>query len=250
MKTWKAQVGSVFAELYLGDCFDLFDAVAGRVDVTITDPPYDPKTHSGAATASFTKRGSVEVVNELDFGSLPSVEDVVAEVLRVSKTWSIAFCPLEWLGRYQAAAGPAWVRAGIWDRVTNAPQLSGDRPAQGGEGLAIMHRPKKRKRWGGGGKAAIWRYQVERGQKLHPTQKPERLLRDLVDQLSSEGETVFDPFCGSGTTGVAAVKLGRSFIGVERDEKHFDAARKRLASALDAVAFLNTCQVEILGGGR
>lgn len=250
MTSWKAQVGSVFAELYLGDCFDLFASVAGRVDVTITDPPYDAKTHSGAATASIRKAVEGGEFNELDFESLPSVEDVVPELLVVSKTWTVVFCPLEWLGRYQVAAGAAWVRAGIWDRVVNAPQLSGDRPAQGGEGLAIMHRPRKRKKWAGGGRAAIWRYMVERGQKVHPTQKPERLLRDLVDQFTVEGETVFDPFCGSGTTGVAALKLGRSFIGFERDAKHFDTARKRLASALDAVAFLGGVSVDMSGGSR
>lgn len=246
----KAQVGPVSVELHLGDCFDLFASVAGRVDVTITDPPYDAKTHSGAATASIRKAVEGGDFNELDFSALDSVEDILPELLMLSKTWTLVFCPLEWLGRYQAAAGKAWVRAGIWDRVVNAPQLSGDRPAQGGEGLAIMHRAGKRKRWSGGGRAAIWRYQVERGQKQHPTQKPERLLRDLVDQFTEEEQTVFDPFCGSGTTGVAAVKLGRSFIGFERDPDHFETAWKRLSVALDVAAFLRGVPVEICWGGR
>jgi len=252
MERWKATVGTISAELWLGDCWDLFGRVEeGRVDVTITDPPYDLKTHSGAATASIRKAVEGGDFNELDFDELSdgAVEDLTKELLLFAKTWTLVFCPLEWLGRYQAAAGLSWVRSGIWDRVVNAPQLSGDRPAQGGEGLAIMHRAGKRKRWRGGGKAAIWRYEVERGRKQHPTQKPERLLRDLVDLFSEEGATVFDPFAGSGTTGVAAVKLGRSFIGFERDRAHFETAKKRISSALDQVSFLSGVSISVSGGG-
>ena len=63
----------------------------------------------------------------------------------------------------------------------------------------------------------------------HPTQKPLNLVRELV--MRTEG-TLFDPFMGSGTTGVACVNLGRSFIGIEREPKYFDIACRRISEAL------------------
>lgn len=62
----------------------------------------------------------------------------------------------------------------------------------------------------------------------HPTQKPLRLVRDLVNRTKG---VVLDPFMGSGTTGVACAKMGRSFIGVEIDEGYFDIACKRIRDA-------------------
>ena len=66
---------------------------------------------------------------------------------------------------------------------------------------------------------------------LHKWQKPLDLFSYLVSRWSSEGETVFDPFMGSGTTGVACVQLGRSFIGCEIDQRYFSIAEKRIKSA-------------------
>lgn len=62
----------------------------------------------------------------------------------------------------------------------------------------------------------------------HPTQKPVRVLEHCVKLASKEGDVVFDPFMGVGSTGVAALNLGRKFIGVEIDEKYYKASEKRL----------------------
>ncbi len=66
----------------------------------------------------------------------------------------------------------------------------------------------------------------------HPTEKPVSLMCDLIDNAT--GTTICDPFMGSGTTGVAAVKRGKRFIGIEIDEKYFDIACKRIQAAVDA----------------
>ena len=68
------------------------------------------------------------------------------------------------------------------------------------------------------------------GRKTHPTQKPEALLTRVLLAASNPGDIVLDPFFGSGTTGAAAKRLGRSFIGVERDEGYAAAARARIAA--------------------
>jgi modification methylase len=67
------------------------------------------------------------------------------------------------------------------------------------------------------------------GRKAHPTQKPESLLHRLILATSRPGELVLDPFFGTGTTGAAARRLGRRFIGIERDANYLEIARKRLA---------------------
>ena len=75
---------------------------------------------------------------------------------------------------------------------------------------------------------------VPRKEKLHgyhPTQKPLRLVRRAIVASSREGDLVFDPFCGSGTTGVAAKELGRFFVGVEREEEYAELAERRIGAA-------------------
>ena len=64
--------------------------------------------------------------------------------------------------------------------------------------------------------------------KLHPTQKPVELLEYLIKTYTQEGETVLDNTMGSGSTGVAALNLGRKFIGIELDEKYFEIAKNRM----------------------
>jgi site-specific DNA-methyltransferase (adenine-specific) len=64
----------------------------------------------------------------------------------------------------------------------------------------------------------------------HPTQKPLKVMVFSVEK--TKGETILDPFMGSGTTGVAAIQLGRKFIGIEREPKYFDIACKRIEQAV------------------
>jgi len=68
--------------------------------------------------------------------------------------------------------------------------------------------------------------------KVHPTQKPVALLEYLIKTYTLEGETVLDNCMGSGSTGVACVNTGRNFIGIEKDDKYFEIAKKRIADAV------------------
>jgi len=70
----------------------------------------------------------------------------------------------------------------------------------------------------------------------HPTQKPRALLRRIILASTNEGDTVFDPFTGSGTTGVAAVSLERNFIGCEKEKQYYRLAEKRLEKELETLA--------------
>ena len=79
----------------------------------------------------------------------------------------------------------------------------------------------------------IWRFKIEREQE-HPTQKPLALMGHIVKASSRPSNCVLDPFMGSGTTGVACINLGRKFIGIEREPKYYDIARRRITEALSS----------------
>jgi site-specific DNA-methyltransferase (adenine-specific) len=76
--------------------------------------------------------------------------------------------------------------------------------------------------------AASWQHDIFTE---HPSQKPIGLIRKLVEDFTHKGDTIFDPFMGSGTTGVACMQLGRNFIGCEIDEGYFGIAEKRIKQA-------------------
>jgi site-specific DNA-methyltransferase (adenine-specific) len=71
-----------------------------------------------------------------------------------------------------------------------------------------------------------WQYS---GNRLHPTQKPVQPLKTLIGAFTKPGAVVLDPFCGSGSTLIAAQELGRRFIGIELDEQHHRTASSRIA---------------------
>jgi DNA modification methylase len=66
--------------------------------------------------------------------------------------------------------------------------------------------------------------------RVHPTQKPIKLMEEIIDQFTKPGDTVLDPFMGSGTTGVACVRTGRNFIGIEIDPDFYKIASERILS--------------------
>jgi site-specific DNA-methyltransferase (adenine-specific) len=67
--------------------------------------------------------------------------------------------------------------------------------------------------------------------RFHPTQKPIRVMTSIIEAFTKKGDTILDPFMGSGSTGVACVKLGRNFIGIEKEPKYYDIAARRIAEA-------------------
>ena len=78
----------------------------------------------------------------------------------------------------------------------------------------------------------LWTLSATRHLTIHPTEKPESLLRRIILIGSKEGDTVLDPFMGSGTTGAVAKQLGRNFIGIEIDQSYFDMATRRIENAV------------------
>ncbi len=217
------------------------------VDVTLTDPPYNERTHKGARV----KDASLQRETTVHFAALDGF-GWWGESLRVTRRWCLAFCAPEQLGGYEAVAEDAWIRAGVWVRVAAAPQFTGDRPGTGADAIAIAHR-EGRKRWNGGGSVAVWSHGFARDEvgaaRVHETQKPLRLMRELVRLFSDPGEVVADWHAGSGTTGVAALLEGRRVILVERNPEHAETCRRRLAETLPGEGSRKAKQLGLFAGG-
>lgn len=212
----------------------------------ITDPPYSEHVHGknmrqlrgsgGNAANDGVKRGKVGAFS-LGFDALETQHrrELAEEFARLISRWVLVFSDAESVHFWREdleAEGLPHIRQGAWVKLNCQPQLTGDRPAVGSEAVQISHR-KGRKKWNGGGLPAVWAYSIAtdrsgRGDRVHTTQKPLDLMLRLVELFTDPGDIVLDPFAGSGTTGVACLRLGRRFIGVERDERYAAIATERL----------------------
>lgn len=211
------------------DTFSLLPTMTDQsVDVVISDPPYDEFTHGFGKSTSTWSDARPQGIKQ--FEPLSDAPSLAGHLVRVAKRWAVAFCALEQLSSYRSGIKvKEWVRSGVWDKIVPGPQVTADRPGQAVEGLAIMHREGK-KRWNRGGGAGIWRQLPAHGKERfdHPSPKPIKLMLDLVADFSEPGEVIFDPFAGTGTTGVAALRLGRRVILVEQLPEFVIVCRKRL----------------------
>jgi DNA modification methylase len=217
--TWQTSDGSV--KLFLGDCLDVLPTL-DVVDAVVTDPPYGIGERTG--TISETRQHKNDYVGMDD--SMAYIETVVlpafdmcvklARTIIVTPGSKAAFYypqPTSVGGFYQ----PAAVGMCSWGRQTFQPILFyGPDPHAG---KTIQHTTYK-----------LTEAATPNG---HPCPKPLKAWTWVVTRASREGETILDPFMGSGTTGVACVRTGRKFIGIEKEERYFDIAAKRIEAELN-----------------
>ncbi len=222
--------------IYHGNCLDVLPSLEA-VDHVICDPPYSVmvvNTSKGARhdTYGAAKRRDLEYA-----GVTPDIRaEVSQQIGRLTRRWALVFCDSESLSDWRealVAGGLRHVRGGAWVSPACTPQFSGDRPGTGWEACEIAH-SAARTRWNGGGRPAVWivnrplNGSEERASTGHPTPKPLALLTHIVSDYTDSGETILDPFMGSGTTLVAAKRLGRKAIGIEIEERYCEIAAKRL----------------------
>ena len=232
--------------LYHGKAEHVLPTFDHQVDHVITDPPYSEKVHSNSRSqrmVAANDRGGkygADVRRNVDLGFdhlTPELRQLCSrEFARLARRWILVFSDVEsdCLWRDDLTAnGLQYVRTGAWIKVGATPQFSGDRPATGFEAVTIAH-PPGRKRWNGGGKHAVWTHAIvldrgRNGARLHTTQKPLSLMAELVGLFTDDGETILDPFAGSGTTLLAAKRAGRRAVGVEKSERYCEVIAKRLS---------------------
>lgn len=209
-------------ELYLGDCAEILRALDVDGAAVVSDPPYGMNYDTDSTRFSGRTRGNPRGQGRSDrtikgddraFDPAPwlAFKEVIlfganhfAERLPVGTT-------LIWLKRYPEHYGSflsdaevAWQRGGVGVYVFNAPDSMG----------------RRRQEYSG---------DAFGGETAHPFQKPVALMSWCLDRVKSR--RVLDPYMGSGTTGVACAKTGRSFIGIEIDEGYFDTACRRIQRA-------------------
>jgi DNA modification methylase len=229
--------------IYHGDCLDILPQL-GQVDHVITDPPYESESHTLARRvkrdgepldkwAWVDKKGTPRY-ESLSFAPIDEATRVAFATAagQMVKRWVLVFCQAEGAHKWEAAlvsAGLTRRRWCVWVKPGAQPQFSGDRPGVGYETMVACH-ASGRSRWNGGGTVGVFQHAKPNQPNLeHPTTKPESLMRELVTLFTDEGETILDPFMGSGTTLVAAKRLGRKAIGIELNEKYCEVAAKRCA---------------------
>lgn len=213
--------------IFCGDCRDIVSRLKLEIDHVITDPPYEAEAHTR------TRRTRAYLEDRSPFEDIP-FDPITGEqrkmLCELNCKWLMAFCQVEAVAKYQEALGAKYRRAMAWVKPDSSPQFTGDRPAQGFECIALGWCCGGRSKWNGGGKRGVFTHMIRDGEdREHPTQKPLDLMHDLVRLFSNPGETILDPFMGSGTTLVAAKNLGRKAIGIEIEEKYCEIAVKRLS---------------------
>lgn len=196
------------ATLYLGDCMEILPTLP-KVDAVITDPPYGIGASAGTGKYGRLK---IEASSDLVWDEAPPADDLLLTVvqagsksivfggnyfgLRPTRNYLIWDKGAGFKGRDFAECEMAWCS---WDG--NARVLTYDPLARG-----------------------------DYRDKQHPTQKPVAVMSWAIGH-AGEAETILDPFMGSGSTGVAALQLGRKFIGIEREPMYFDIACRRIEQA-------------------
>jgi len=225
------QIGD--ATLYLGDCREVLPELA--VDHIISDPPYEAVMQKRWGVLSAQAPSSHVQHADLGFDAIDEIrDDVTAAIVKASGGWAILFCMAEGVRAWRDAietAGAKYKRAMVWVKPDAMPQFNGQGPSVGHEMMVAAWCGTGHSRWNGGGKPGTFTFTKNTVGAEHPTQKPLPLMLELVSLFSFPNDMVCDPFMGSGTTGVACAQMGRSFIGIEQNERWFDLACKRIAEA-------------------
>jgi len=206
------------ATLYLGDCAEILPTL-GKFDAVVTDPPYGidvlNKTYKfidDQPGKCLAKKRKFEDSGEWD-KSAPSAN--LINLLCEISNWQIIFG-----GNYfDLPPTKCWL---IWDKENGANDF-----ADGEMAWTNLNKAMRIKRfmWNG----MLRANKESRGD--HPTQKPIGIMQWVISHLPDGTQTIIDPFMGSGTTGVACAKMGKTFIGIEREQKYFDIACKRIEEA-------------------
>lgn len=223
--------------LILGDCLAVMQEL-GRFDHIISDPPYEQSLHeSKNSPRGPTRTDAGPALHGLDFAGIDHIRaDVVARAQDLCGGWFLAFCTVEGVFKWAEVINASrlkYKRACIWIKPDSTPQLNGQGPAQGAECFVSAWGGKGHAKWNAGGKRGVYRHNVNAPDRHgeHPTEKPWRLFSELLLDFTMPGQSILDPFMGSGTTLVACQRTGRAGTGIEVNPKYFDIACRRVDEA-------------------
>ena len=194
----KIEIG--LATLYLGDCADILPTL-NKVDAVVTDPPYGI-----SANKQTLGKGKKDFHRGDDWDN---------KVPTVTGLLELAEYVCIWGGNYFADQLPITNDWLIWHKLNDGRSFSECEMAWINFGKQTRHLSHH---WSG-------------EEKLHPTMKPLSVMEWCISYLPTDFQIILDPYMGSGTTGIATVKIGKKFIGIEREKKYFDIACERIENA-------------------
>jgi len=208
------------ATLYLGDCLGILPTL-GKVDVVITDPPY--LIYAGKGGGAFGNRS--HLVNTGGFTDNGISYDFLAKF----ENWFVFCSRLQLPDLIKIAAQKHRWNLITWAKPNPVPTCNNKylpdvEYVVHGFGKGGLHGEMKDKQ-------SFFLESSGKKTTQHPNEKPIILMEKLVRIGSLPSQIILDPFMGSGTTGVASIHLGRKFIGIETELKHFDIACKRIEQA-------------------
>lgn len=207
--------------MILGDCLEFMDRMPeNSVDLLVTDPPYGMEFQSSRRKSKWRK-----IKNDQDLIWLPEFSAKAKRVLKPNGH-AYVFCSHHYSHAFRKIVGAflPYKNKLIWKKNNHGSgDLLGDYAPQYEEILFFSNGERK---LNGKRHSNILEFSTT-GNELHPTQKPVDIIRFLIRKSTELGETVFDPFMGSGTTAIAAHEEKREFLGIELDEGHFETAKKR-----------------------
>jgi len=205
-------------KIICGDCIELMKAMP-LVDMTLTDIPYNVVNRKSNGLRNLDKKDADILTFDLQV--------FLDEVVRVTKGSIYIFCSTEQVSfiRSHLIMHGLTTRLCIWEKTNPAP-LNGDKVWLSGIECCVYGK-KKGAVFNEHCKNTVWRYPTVKS-KVHHTQKPLELFRYLVRVSSNEGDTVFDPCAGSGTSVLAALLEKRNYIAFELNEEYYKAALARL----------------------
>lgn len=222
-------------ELYLGDCLDILPSL-DPVNHVISDPPYEDELHQ--AVGRIRRADGQKMIDDLGFAGVNSRRaDIAKAVVRLSRGWAILFTLAEGVRAWRddlKSCGAKYDTCLAWIKPDSTPRMNGQGAARGFECAVTAWCGKGYRVWNGGGKRGVYTHLTNQRDRdgRHPTEKPVPLMVELVRDFTQPEQTVLDPFMGSGTTGIACVRSGRRFVGIEQDEKFFNIAVERLRKAV------------------
>jgi site-specific DNA-methyltransferase (adenine-specific)/modification methylase len=206
--------------LLQGDCLEIMPTLpAASVDLVLTDIPYAEVNQKSAGLRLLDRGTANECAIPLD--------GLVAEMVRVCSGSFYVFCGTQQVSpiiQHFKAAGLT-TRLGAWEK-TNPSPMNGSRLWLSGLEFCVFAR-KANAVFTEHCKKALWQAPSGRA-KIHPTEKPLKLMERLVLASTEPGAVVLDNCMGSGTTGVACLNTGRNFIGIEKDPNYFAIAERRI----------------------
>lgn len=228
-------------KLACGDCLEILPTLApGSVDAVVTDPPYEIRGKFGESSSYYGLRRM-----EFHFDE-PMVTDRVV-IPALSAAFELArsfhvFCDPEQYAGIAAVARSLGFKPKMWakQKLCAPPPMPGNWWPSGFELAIYGYRPGAYFGDDSGTRKNImvfdsYRNGIRAYEKVdHPTQKWLPMVIYLVKTLGDESSTILDPFMGSGTTGVACERLGRKFIGIEKEPRYFDISCRRIEEACNS----------------